>query len=344
MAKDGANVQVKVAAATLSDQLQRVTDASTAGELQLPCPEDAVLAAIAYADLFDYPLTAEQVFRYQVGTSCTHAEVENSLDALTAGAARLARTGDFYSLPGRESLVQIRRDREELSAKLWKRARSRANWVAHTPFVRMVAVTGALSMNNISGKPDIDLLVVTRPGRVWICRRLLILQVRIARLLGDDLCPNYILSSSKLELDQRDFFTAHELAQMVPMHGLAIHGTMLKRNPWAYRFLPAAFHDLVNTSSEIRRPSSPLIIEKILGAKALDSWEAWELRRLRRKLAPLIGNAAEVVCAPDQCKGHTGLHRSNVMARFAERLRALGIYEGFAHIFDADNNSKIETA
>jgi hypothetical protein len=200
----------------------------------------------------------------------------------------------------------------------------------------MVAVTGALSMNNLSGRPDIDLLVVTEPGRVWVCRRLLVLQVRLARLFGDDLCPNYILSTGNLELDQRDFFTAHELAQMVPLKGEAIHRRMLEQNSWARRFLPEAFGPRQDGSHPgISGPPSRLL-EKVFGLRIFDRWERWELRRLRAKLAPIIGEAAEVVCSPEQCKGHTGLHRASVLTRYGERLRELGINEPLASLLDAD--------
>src|SRR5437773_7637929 len=105
----------------------------------------------------------------------------------------------------------------------------------------MVAVTGALAVNNVGKLPDIDLLVVAQEGRVWLCRRALIMCVRVARLFGDDLCPNYIISDQSLDLDQRDFFTAHELAQMVPLYGPGVYRRMIKRNPWAWRYLPCAF-------------------------------------------------------------------------------------------------------
>jgi predicted nucleotidyltransferase len=55
------------------------------------------------------------------------------------------------------------------------------------PFVRMVAVTGALAKDNVGQRVDIDLLIVAAPGRIWVCRRFLILAVRVARLLGDEL-------------------------------------------------------------------------------------------------------------------------------------------------------------
>lgn len=293
------------------------------------------LAALAYADLFDYPLTLEQVVRFQVGTQYDHAEIASCLRQMVGASGEASNSGALYCLRGRETTFQVRRQREQVSARIWRRARLWARIVARTPFVRMVAVTGALSMNNIVGKPDIDLLVLTQPGRVWICRRLLILQVRLARLFGDDLCPNYILSSQHLELDQRDFFTAHELAQMVPLYGQTLYREMLAHNGWSRRFLPAAFprpsRVIKQTSVQRRKRLS----ERLLGASLFDAWEAWELRRLRRKLAPQIGMAAEVVCSPEQCKGHTGLHRSSVLMRFRERLEQLGIWEQFANLFEA---------
>jgi hypothetical protein len=198
----------------------------------------------------------------------------------------------------------------------------------------MIAVTGALSMNNLSGRPDIDLLIVTQPGRVWVCRRLLILQVRLARLFGDDLCPNYILSSDNLQLDQTDFFTAHELAQMVPLMGEGIYREMLEQNSWATSFLPAGFAPGQERIREALSVAPPRSLEKLMSVHPLDRWESWELRRLRAKLAPIIGEAAEVVCSPEQCKGHTGLHRSSVLARYSERLRELGIYEPLAPLLE----------
>ena len=303
----------------------------------------SVLATLTYADLFDYPLSADEICRYQVGTRYYSDQIARALEADPHLVARIESDGQFYCLRGRSHIFPLRRKREAVSARIWKRAAIYTRWAARLPFVRMVAVTGALAMRNISGRPDIDLLVVARRGRVWICRRALILQVRVARLFGDDLCPNYVLSDSKLCLDQRDLFTAHELVQMVPAYGLPLYRRMLDLNRWAAAYLPCAFPPTAPaTDARGRAPQPPLsaprlAIERALSARLLDGWERWEQRRLQAKLRPVLGHAAEVVCSPDQCKGHTGLHRRSVLVRYAQRMREHGLYDDFAPLFAPDD-------
>src|SRR5205807_2564739 len=133
------------------------------------------------------------------------------------------------------------------------------------------------------------------------------------------------------------FFTAHELAQMVPLHGRAVYRRMIKRNPWAWRYLPCAFDGAAPRQRAGKalkvsypRPALPLgplrpTAEKLLGHSTFDRWEAWELRRMRARLHPLLGDDTEVVCSPSQCKGHTGLNRQKVMLRFRTRMREVGL-------------------
>jgi hypothetical protein len=285
----------------------------------------SVLGALLYADLFEAPLSLEEIQRYQVASSYSASEISVALRNDPGLVAHVSTDGRNYCLKGREDLFAIRRARAANSARVWKRARLYARWLERLPFVRMVAVTGALAVDNLNGRDDIDLLVISRPGRVWLCRRGLIGWVRVGRLLGDDLCPNYILSEGSLELSQRDFFTAHELAQMVPLFGGRVYEQMLDSNRWARSYLPA----IASTVSERRgapsRARRPGPVEQVLRRAAFDKWERWELDRLRKKLRFEIGRDAEVVLTPDQCKGHTGLHRAAVMTRYLSRLAEMGL-------------------
>lgn len=301
---------------------------STVG-LGLPVEEgvsglrDSVLAAIVYADLFDYPLRIDELVRYQVGTSYSAVEIAAGLANDVELREKLVETDGYYSLRERSELARVRQRRELFSRKQWRKALLYSRWASNMPFVRMVAVTGALSMHNVGQRPDIDLLVVAGAGRVWVCRRALILLVRVARLLGDELCPNYVISEANLELDQRDLYTAHELAQMVPMSGLAVYRRMIRANSWAVQYLPSAFGSLSLDTITPGRRWLQVPIEAVLRQRVFDRWEHWELGRLQAKLRPMLGSATEVVCSPVQCKGHTGLHRQTVLERFEARLRGV---------------------
>src|SRR5205823_1455468 len=196
----------------------------------------------------------------------------------------VAQDREFFSLRGREGVFETRRARTNASKTVWQRAKFYSRWLARLPFVRMVAITGALAVDNIAARPDIDLLVVTTEGRVWIARRLIIGLVRLARLLGDDLCPNYIISETNLNLEQQDLFTAHELAQMVPLYGKQLYGEMIARNAWVTHYLPMAFTPASRGLPSARQGFFRRLIERALSMRVLDRWERWEQLRLQRKL------------------------------------------------------------
>src|SRR5260370_36997232 len=77
-------------------------------------------------------------------------------------------------------------------------------------------------------------------GRVWLCRAIVVGLVRTAALRGVELCPNYFLSERALVLDERNLFTAHEAAQMVPLTGIETYQRMRTLHRWTETFLPNA--------------------------------------------------------------------------------------------------------
>lgn len=286
--------------------------------------EEGILQAVAYADVFDYPLTAEEVHRYLVGVPASLATVREVLHNGSLVPRYLVRHQRFFSLPGREGTVETRRRRAEVACQKWPRAAYYGRIIAGLPFVRMVAVTGALAVDNVEPDADIDYLIVTEPGRLWLCRALVIGVVHLAARRGDVLCPNYFLSEQALALEERNLFTAHELVQMVPVTGLDVYHRMRQLNTWAHRFLPNAlgpprWMDISVAPWPRARAAAEAALRTSIG-----TWlERWEMNRKVRKFSRQNGGTVEVAFCAHWCKGHFDNHGQRTLKAFQERLRAL---------------------
>src|SRR5918912_210603 len=283
--------------------------------------ERAIIQAVAYADVFDYPLTPDEIHRYLIGVPASRGMVRAVLNDGKPDV--LVRRGRYFTLEGRESAGDTRRARGSVAADYWRRAIRYGHVMGGLPFVRMVAVTGALAMDNMADG-DIDYLVVTEPGRLWLCRALIVGLVRLAALHGTVLCPNYFLSEQVLVLHERNLFTAHEVAQMVPLTGMATYERLRALNRWTDAYLPNAAGAPRRVAPVEPRPRrTRRLLERALRSRVCSPLERWEMARKIRKLGMRGRGHAEAAFGPDWCKGHFGDHGQVTLSRYEDRLRAL---------------------
>jgi len=284
-----------------------------------------VRRTVLYADIFDYPLTREELFTFLDAPVRSRDVLNAAVDHALSNGSGLETDGRFLYRRGRSETVAIRRRRSVVAASAWRRARFYARLIWAIPFVRMVAITGALAVDNVEQGDDIDLLVVTETGRLWMTRGMIVLLCKLARLRGDALCPNYLITMHALKLEQRSLYAAHELAQMVPLHGRRVADRLRAENQWCLRFLP----NLRQRERQGTGDRLPLAIAalKRLSETALrlppgDFVERWERDRKMVKLSGLGAPSAETAFSADVCKGHLHGHGERVMRLLAARLGA----------------------
>jgi len=297
----------------------RATSANHAAALA-----DAIVETVAYSDLFDYPLTIPEIHRYLWGVPAALSDIEALLGAGQLSPQRLERTGVFYTLPGRSPIVAIRQRRAHAATVLWRQAVAYGAQIARLPFVRMVAVTGALAVDNSDADDDLDYLIVTEPGRLWLCRALVIGLVHLARRRGVVICPNYFLSERALALDDHSLYTAREVAQMVPLTGLAIYHRLRQLNGWVETYLPnAAGAPRAISLAEMPPSRVRAAAEAVLRMRPVGAVERWEMQRKIRKLIaehPASGDSGEVRFSPDYCKGHFGGYGGKTLGAFNHKI------------------------
>ncbi|MCA9941207.1 MAG: hypothetical protein KC418_21350 [Anaerolineales bacterium] len=286
---------------------------------------EAVIRTVAYADVFDFPLRAGEIHRYLVGPKVAASTINNLLSNGHLVPAHLAHQDEYFTLPGRENIVQTRRQRAAAAAALWPLTIRYGQLIARLPFVRMVAVTGSLAVNNADAHADLDYLIVTANDRVWLARAAIILLVRLARRRHRvELCPNFVVSERALTFPQT-LYNAREIAQMVPLAGMETYARLRERNAWTASFLPnargvpdAGIPPLPTNTHTTRLTR---LAEHLLASSLGNALEKWEMRRKIRKFSQLTTPGSEANFTADWCKGHFQDHSQRIMNAYQQRIR-----------------------
>lgn len=297
------------------------------GIARLPRLEKAILKTVAYVDIYDYPLSATEIHRYLIGVRTTESETLRALSNLSQNGQFLECSQGHYSLLGRGNIVETRKQRREIAKIMWTRAEYFGNILAALPFVLMVSVTGSLAVDNADLESDIDYLIVTSNNRLWTTRALIVLIVRLAAKRGVALCPNYLVTERAMTFQERNLYTAREVAQMEPVAGLEVYQRMREANKWVDEFLPNA-SGAPESHPEGSRATSRRLRWWRKGAEALlrtppgDRAERWEMNRKMRKLSRL-GMGDETAFSSNWCKGHFENHGRHALDNFDGRWRMM---------------------
>ncbi len=211
----------------------------------------SILKTLAYADIFDYPLTAREIHKWLISKKAV------KLQALQGQALKLKiqRTKSFYHLPNRQNIVSLRQSRQQFSLLKLRKAQKITKLLRLIPSIKLVAITGALSMNNSNKNDDIDLMIITKNNRLWLTRLLAILILEITGNRRrpqkhsvperniDKFCLNLWLDESVLAIkkSRQTLYTAHEIAQIKPLFDRGnTYQKFLSLNSWVKSFLPNA--------------------------------------------------------------------------------------------------------
>lgn len=222
--------------------------------------QTSILKTLCYADVFHYPLTFSELWRYLIAPF--PISKQDLREVLEQDYRWGERRGNFYFLKGRSEIVGRRKKRMWYSKRKMVKARNAARLLSFIPTIKMIAVSGSLAMDNSRQGDDIDFFIITRPHSLWITRLLVFTVLFLARRLRrkgkperDTICPNMFVSSDHMAIGEgeRDLFVAHEIAQLkMLLNREAIYERFLIENLWIVRFLP---HTLSISSLAQRIPN-----------------------------------------------------------------------------------------
>ncbi|HEX8029533.1 MAG TPA: hypothetical protein VF491_13760 [Vicinamibacterales bacterium] len=278
--------------------------------------ELAVLRSVVYASLFDYPLTLEQLHRSLVGIRADAGTIAGWWRSSELLQATVEHRDGWYFPAGRRDLLATRARREDVSRSLLERDRSLLTFLCRIPFVRMVALSGSLAHLNAEGTADLDLFVITAPGRVW---SVTVAVLVIARLLGwrRRLCLNYVISERAMDVAPPDLFSANQIIHLRPLAGQQVFERFVGANAFVRDFYPnfeVSPRPQAPKASEPDKPSERVL--SFAGAPVFErvsrALYGWYLRRGAARWQ----SRDQVRLEPECLKLHTRSHRASTMRRF----------------------------
>jgi len=194
-----------------------------------------LLKTLIYFSNFEYPLNLQEIQSYSKYNK--HA-VKKELDYLIDQKI-VYKFNEFYSLLNNISNVNRRIKGNTRALEIFRTANLFSKFISKFPFVRAVCISGSLSKGYFGEKDDIDYFIITSPDRIWLCKTILILFKKVFLLNSKKyFCINYLISTNKLNIQEKNRFTAIEFATLIPMFGDDIYENLVSENLWVQDFFP----------------------------------------------------------------------------------------------------------
>lgn len=211
-----------------------------------------ILATIAYYDVFSYPMTSFEIWKYL--TRADYYEKGNGKKTELYQIVKelkqeplvrfIEEYNGFYFLKGRRELVDRRIESAKISFSKARRLRMVISLLRFVPFVRMIGITGRLAMKTARPKSDWDLLTVIEAKHIWMGRTLVTLvshflgKRRYGKKIHDRVCLNYFITTDNLEISTKDLYSANEYFFIRPVFGLATFRKFQLKNRWISAIKP----------------------------------------------------------------------------------------------------------
>jgi len=214
----------------------------------MPESDKAIIKTLLYSDIFNFPLTKEEVWRYLLSREpIEKADFEQALQRLVS--SEIYHKDGFYCLKGRAQCIEKRKKLIPQTEKKLRIARKAAYYLSYIPTVSFIGISGGLALGNAQKDDDIDFFIITKPHtlfitRLWALALLDFLQLRRKRggkQSMNKICINFLMDETRLlwPSGKRDIYIAHEIMQVRPLFERdGMYAKFLKANQWIRKLFP----------------------------------------------------------------------------------------------------------
>ena len=271
--------------------------------------ENLILKSLKYFSFFDYPPNFEEIYTF-LRKKTTKKTVEETLVDLER-QNQVKKIKDFKNVTrymlqvaGGDTVGEYGRNKakiknqkskiEKYNQKYLFSQKKLANWqfrlyvkiLSFFPQIKLVGLSGSISMMNASEKDDIDLFIITSKNQLFTGRFIAIILAKILMIhrlytqgyklqvtsYMNKVCLNLFFDESNLAVPKfkRSEYVAHEVLQMKPIVNKSqTYERFIRTNRWVFKLFPNA-ESVFSMKYKVSK-------EKILNTKyfILDTFSDW---------------------------------------------------------------------
>lgn len=289
--------------------------------------EISILKVLAYFDIFQYPLTKNEIRKY-LGKPSPEPSLDESLQQMLARQI-IFQHNEFYSLHNNSLLAPRRKEGNLRAQLLLPKAFKIGRFLFHFPYVRAVCISGSLSKNFADEKADIDFFIITKANRLWMARTFMHLFKKLTFLTGHQhyFCMNYYIDEEALLIEAQNIFTAVEVVTLVPICGKQTTDSFFSANDWSYRFFPGYYRSdlpVSNSKNSLIKRFAEWIFSNRVG-DYLDQWllkittKRWEKKCLDGKRNK-NGRTMKLITGKHFSRSNPGAFQEKVLSLYEQKL------------------------
>ncbi|MFN3872378.1 MAG: nucleotidyltransferase domain-containing protein [Ignavibacterium sp.] len=287
-----------------------------------------IIKTLAYYDIFSYPLKVEELYHNLSVNHCTIQDIKSELKFL-CDKELVFRIDDFYMLQNNPDFVRRRVDGNNLCNKRIKSAFRMSKLISRFPYVRAIFLTGSISKGYMDKDSDVDYLIVTKPGRLWVSKLFLTLFKKIFLLNSRKVfCINYYIDYDHLEIEEKNVFTATEIVTLIPVFGKKYYDDFYSKNIWVknyYPNFPKRNNKLLDNKISLIQRSIEFLFDNRLGDKLDDLAMKIFSSATRKKFKYFDEKDFSLAFKSTKCesKYHPKFFQKKVLISFDEKLNQL---------------------
>ncbi len=310
--------------------------------------EKAILKTLAFFDIFEYPLTLVELYKWLYLPNSSEKynlfDIYSELEIITSKNNISSKNG-FYFLLGRSEIIKTRLYRYQLAEKKFKIALKTALILKWLSPIKMVSICNNVGYNNGTERSDIDFFIIVEKNRLWLSRFFVTI---ITNLLGvrrhdqkfiDRICLSFYIANDHLDISDislkpNDIYLVFWLATLAPIYDDGIYRDFFEENKWVYDFLPNFYPTLLNgrrQTANIKSFFSSKKLNRNIFKRAGDIMEKTARLIQAKKVNKYFGQASgdlgsNVVISYSMFKFHKTDRREFYRQEWEKKLKQLNIY------------------